>query len=291
MRTPAAIGIDVGGTTVKGLAVTADGTVLADAAVPTPVPDPTGERTVQAVARCVGELPGDATTPLGVAVPGVVDVRRGIGLMSANVGWRDLPIAALLTRGLGRPIAFGHDVGAGGLAEIRSLEGVRGKTTAFVALGTGISAALFFDGVPMSGDGWAGEIGQLVLPDGPNAGRRVEEVAGAASLARRAGVGGADEVVRRVEAGDERACALWGEAVGALALGLAALAVSVHPQIVVLGGGLAQAGETLFGPARAALARLTAGLPLPEFRPATHGTRAGALGAAILALEPTAQNR
>jgi len=174
------IGVDVGGTTVKGLSLAADGTVLAERRATTPSPDPTGSgvlAAVAAVATSLGHRHGD---PLGVALPGVVDEATGTAVQSANLGWRDLPALDLLRARLGDGVVLCHDVRAGAVAEAGSgaAQGI-GGVAAFVPVGTGISAAVLVDGVPLVAGGWAGEIGQVVLADGPFAGLRVEEVASA----------------------------------------------------------------------------------------------------------------
>lgn len=278
------IGIDVGGTTVKGLRPAADGTVLDDQRVPTPRPDPTGRdvvSTVAALASRLGHRPGD---PVGVALPGVVDETSGIGVLSTNVGWTDVPFAALLTAALGAGVVLSHDVRAGAVAEARTgaARGADG-VVAFVPVGTGIAAAVLVDGVPLVAGGWAGEIGQLVLTEGPFRGLRVEEVASAAATARRAGRAGAREVAAAVQAGDPAAQQVWRETVDVLAHALAGLVATVAPSVVVVGGGLALAGDLLLDPLRAALADRLPGVRQPRVVAARHGDTAAARGAAMLA--------
>ena len=97
----------------------------------------------------------------GVVVPGLVDERRGVGLWSANLGWRDLPIRDAVAARLRVCTAVGHDVRAGLLAETR-LGAARGARHAlFLPVGTGIAGALLLEGVLVSGDGWAGELGHM----------------------------------------------------------------------------------------------------------------------------------
>lgn len=281
---PGAVGVDVGGTTVKAVLVGGTGVVVEEHRVPTPVPDPTGERVVEAVAAAVAALGAGARAPVGVVVPGVVDEGRGVAVLSVNVGWRDVPLRAMLADRLGRPVAFGHDVRAGALAELAT-GAARGASgvVAFVPVGTGVAAAVLVDGRPVVAGGWAGELGQLVLADGPFAGRRVEEVASAPATARRAGEPDARRVAERVAAGDPAATGVWRETVAVLGEALAGLVVAVAPETVVVGGGLALAGDVLLDPLRDELARRTAGLRQPRLVVAAHGDRAAALGAALLA--------
>lgn len=276
-----AIGVDVGGTAIKAVLISADTTVIRELSVMTPKPDPTGERTADAIAGCVRELASDEAIPVGFSAPGLVDDARGVVVDSVNLNWREVPIRELVEARLGRPVGFIHDVRAGGLAEIAALgDPDPTSVTAFVAVGTGMAAAIFLGRRPLIGNGWVGEIGQIVFTDGPHAGKRIEQVASAAVLAERMGTANAKQVADLVVAGDPRATELWDDTAKALAQGLAALVATIAPDVIILGGGLAEAGELLFAPTRAWLERLLPGVPLPALRRATHGQLAGARGAA-----------
>jgi glucokinase len=277
-------GVDVGGTTIKAVLVDQDGVVLRERRAPTPTPDPDGTRVTDAVAEVVGALEVGPGTPTGVVVPGIVDEERGVAVLSANVGFQDAPLAALLAERLGGPVAFGQDVRAGALAErhdgaARDAEG----PVAFVPVGTGVAAAILLDGEPLVAGGWAGEIGQQLLVHGPHAGLRVEQVASAAATARRAGCPDAHTVAGRVAAGDPAAREVWDQTVDVLAGALAGLTTAVGAATVVVGGGLGQSGPLLLDPLAEALARHLPGLRVPRLLSAHHGDRAAALGAALLA--------
>ncbi|WP_205781328.1 ROK family protein [Planctomonas deserti] len=278
------LGIDVGGTTIKAIRVSDDGRVLAEQRAPTPKPDPTGERVADAVAEVVSALGGHDGSPVGVVVPGIVDEIAGVAVRSANVGFVDAPLRALLEQRLGVPVAFGQDVRAGAVAEQRSGAG-RGLTggVAFVAIGTGVAAAFLIDGRTLVSGGWAGEIGQLVLGAGAHAGSRMEEVASATATAARAGEPDARAVALRVAAGDADAAAVWADTVAVLAESLAGMVSVLGASTIILGGGLAQAGALLLDPLRADLARRLTHLRMPVLTSAEHGDIAAALGAALLA--------
>ena len=278
------LGVDVGGTSVKGVVVDADGRTVRESRVPTPSPDPTGEKVTDAVARVVQALDDTASLPVGVVVPGIVDETRGTAVLSANLGWADVPLAAMLQQRLGRAVGFGHDVRAGALAEARwGAARAASGVVAFVPIGTGVAAAVLIDGRPVVGGGWAGEIGQTLIPSGPHAGLRAEEVASAAGTARRAGLPDARSVAAAVDAGDPDAIAVWRDTVEVLADVLAGLTASVGPETIVLGGGLALSGATLTAPLEHALDARLSILRRPHLRTAELGDRAGALGAALLA--------
>jgi len=295
------VGVDVGGTTTKAALVDASGRALQTRRVPTPGPDRvTGAdraaEIVETVATAVQHLADaapDRVVGLGVAVPGVVDEARGMAVWSENLRWRDLPLRDLLARRTGMPVAVGHDVRTGGLAEVRLGAATGARDAVFLPVGTGIAAALVLDGRIHAGGGFAGEIGHVSTgrPDPCACGGRgcLETVASAAAIARRYAersgqpVSGAAEVLRRVEQGDPDAAWVWDDAVDLLAWGVTVLDAVVVPEVVVVGGGLAEAGERLLEPLRSRVeARLTF-LPRPRIVAAQLGDLAGCLGAALQA--------
>ncbi|MFD3530342.1 ROK family protein [Streptomyces sp. NPDC058664] len=230
----------------------------------------------------------------GVVVPGTVDEATGTAVRSADIGWRDLPLAAFLTDASGLPVTLGHDVRAGGVAECR-LGAARGaRDVWFVSLGSGISTAVLRDGRPVRTGGHADELGHVVVDPGgaPCAcGTRgcLETVASASAIAAayRARSGRRVEDTARVAAllaqGDPDARAVWDRAVAALATALTTVTARRTPEVVVLGGGLAQAGDLLLDPLRTALARRPALRRRPEPALAALGDLAGCLGAGIAA--------
>jgi glucokinase len=228
-------------------------------------------------------------------VPGIVEESTGIARYSANLGWRDLPLADLLQARTGLPVALGHDVRAGALAEWRMGAG-RGSTgLLFLPLGFGIAGAIVADGRMITGNGYAGEVGHLqVDPAGDRCGCGqlgcLETIASAASVGRRYAVRaglpapvGAREVAERIRGGDPIAQQVWDEAVAALAGANTTVNAITAPDVVVIGGGLSLAGDLLLDPLRAAVAARATFLPLPRIVSAELGDRAGSLGAAMLA--------
>ncbi|MFE3603681.1 ROK family protein [Streptomyces sp. NPDC059142] len=239
---------------------------------------------------------GGSAAAAGVAVPGIVDAERGIARYAANLGWRDLPLRDLLGARLGGvPVALGHDVRTGGLAEGRLGAGRGADRFLFVPLGTGIAGAIGIDGAIEAGaHGSAGEIGHVVVrPDGPacGCGQRgcLETLASAAAVTRawRAASGDpeadAADCARAVDSGDPAAVRVWHDAVDALAAGLITALTLLDPRTLIIGGGLAEAGDTLFTPLRRAVADRITFQQLPEIVPAALGDTAGCLGAGLLA--------
>ncbi|MBN0045048.1 ROK family protein [Streptomyces actuosus] len=296
------IALDVGGTGMKAALVGADGELLHEARRPTGR-DRGPDAVVDAVLGFAAELRalgeqrlGEPASAAGVAVPGIVDERHGVAAYSANLGWRDVPLRGLLAERLGRiPVALGHDVRAGGLAEGRIGAGRGADRFLFVPLGTGIAGAIGIGGrVEAGAHGFAGEIGHVVVRPGGvpcPCGQRgcLERYASAAAVteawASAAGDPAADAAhcAKAVASGDPNAVRIWQEAVDALADGLVTALTLLDPGVIVIGGGLAEAGETLFTPLRDAVRRRVTFQKLPPVVPAALGDTAGCLGAGLLA--------
>jgi glucokinase len=288
--------IDVGGTSIKSALVAEDLRVVHTLRTPTRRVD--GSVDVDQIVELIEELrakAGAATVVgAGVAAPGVIDEELGVARTAVNLGWRDLPLRQLLADAAGIPVALGHDVRTGGLAEftVGAATGVRNAV--FMPIGTGIAAAALVDGHRLQADGYAGEIGHIVVDPGGavcGCGMRgcLETVASAAFIARhyaaRTGkpVTRAADVAAAVDAGDPDAVAVWERAVEGLVTALATAMMLLGPEIVAIGGGLSESGDTLLAPLRAALAGRTTFHRVPTVVRAALGDNAGCIGAGILA--------
>lgn len=295
------IALDVGGTGMKAALVGDDGALLHRARRATG-----RERGPDAVVgtilgfaaelRAYGlETFGEPAAAAGIAVPGIVDDERGIAVYAANLGWRDVPLRALLAERLGVPVALGHDVRTGGLAEGRIGAGKGADRFLFVPLGTGIAGAIGVDGrVEAGAHGFAGEIGHIVVrpggapcPCGQHGCLERYASASAVSEAWAAACGDpeadAADCAKAVASGDPNAVRVWQEAVDALADGLVTALTLLDPRTLIIGGGLAEAGEVLFQPLRDAVRRRVTFQKLPSIVPAALGDTAGCLGAGLLA--------
>ncbi|GAA4044257.1 ROK family protein [Streptomyces shaanxiensis] len=296
------IALDVGGTGMKAALAGAGGELLHQARRPTGRergPDAVVEGILDFAAelRAYGEQHfGEPAAAVGVAVPGIVDEEHGIAAYAANLGWRDVPLRQMLTERLGgTPAALGHDVRTGGLAEGRIGAGRGADRFLFIPLGTGIAGAIGIDGrVEAGAHGFAGEIGHIVVrPEGAPCpcGQRgcLERYASAAAVSEAwAAVCGdpeadAADCAKAVASGDPNAVRVWEEAVAALADGLVTALTLLDPRTLIIGGGLAEAGETLFTPLRDAVRRRVTFQKLPSIVPAALGDTAGCLGAGLLA--------
>lgn len=295
------VAVDVGGTGMKGALVDSSGTAVLTARRATPA-QAGADAVVEALAHFAAALVAEGQSrraevrAVGIAVPGIVDDHRGVAVFSANLGWRELPLRQLLASRLELPVVLVQDVRAGGLAEVRRGAARGAPDAVFIPVGTGVAAAILAGGQLVTGAGYAGELGHVVVdPAGAvcRCGSRgcLETVASASAVARRYSertqrrVVDAAEVARRVSLGDADARAVWHEAVDALAGALATVTTLLAPEVIVVGGGLAESGELLLGPLRTGLnARLTF-QRRPQVVRAELGDNAGCLGAALLALE------
>ncbi|MEU5321605.1 ROK family protein [Streptomyces sp. NPDC021056] len=296
------IALDVGGTGMKAALVGASGELLHQARRATGRergPDAVVEGILDFAAdlRAYGaEHLGEPASAAGVAVPGIVDAELGIAAYAANLGWRDVPLRALLTERLaGVPVALGHDVRTGGLAEGRIGAGRGADRFLFVPLGTGIAGAIGIAGrVEAGAHGFAGEIGHIVVrpggtpcPCGQHGCLERYASAAAVSEAWAAACGDPDadaaDCAKAVRSGDPRAVQVWQSAVDALADGLVTALTLLDPRTLIIGGGLAEAGETLFTPLRDAVRQRITFQKLPTIVPAALGDTAGCLGAGLLA--------
>jgi glucokinase len=301
--------VDVGGTTLKGALADRTATLFLRDRRDTGTEDGP-EAVLEAILCLVDDLVAEGTrrhgtralAGIGVAIPGPVDERRGIVLDAPNLGWTDVPLREMAVARTGLQVFITHDVraAASGEAALGSARGAGDHL--FVAMGTGIGAAVVLGGNPYAGTyATAGEMGHMTFdPDGPECGcgarGHVEAYASAGGMRRRYSdaTGGdvieTEQLVARAVAGDQPARRIWDQAIDALAVAVADAIVLLDPERVVIGGGLAAAGERLFVPLRE---RVRARLPFgraPTIAPAELGAEAGVRGMAILTWRGIAQS-
>ncbi|MDQ1750613.1 MAG: glucokinase [Pseudonocardiales bacterium] len=305
----AVLSVDIGGTAIKGTAYDRDFTELARSNRATPVIDGV-EAVVSEVESVVKDLraqldASDEQTEIvgiGAICPGIVDAVAGIARYSANIGWRELPLRRLLSDATGLPVAIDHDVRTAGLAELR-LGAARASTDSlYLQIGTGIAAAVIVDGRVVTGSaGMSGEIGHLpVMPDGElcACGQRgcTEAYASAAALARRyQTIQGApvtaEAVLARAAVGEALASSVWNEAVTALGRALVSYTLLMDPDLIVFGGGLSLAGDTLLLPVAKSLQSGLAFRRPPRLVIGIFGADAGRVGAGLIGWEAAGGDR
>ena len=292
------VGVDVGGTSIKAalINIAAPDVLLRRLDAPTPLGGADG--VLDVIVPMVQRLAADAPKPVsavGLAVPGVVDEEAGRTVFAAVIDWPDTPIASMLSHRVGLRVGFGHDVRAAGSAEWQLRSGQDVSELMVVCLGTGIGAAVVSGGVLLRADGYAGQLGHVVVdPAGPACGcgqrgclgRLASASAVAEAYARASGsaVTGADQVADLVRAGDPVAARVWAEAIGHLVETLLLALTIFGSERIVLTGGLGGAGELLAAPVRRGLLDRITFHRAPEVVAGRFGRDAGLVGAGLLAM-------
>ena len=289
-----AIGVDIGGTLTKLVWLEESGEVIEVLRIASP--SESAAALVAAIAAAIEPWlsAGDRPAPegVGVAVPGLVLAAEGRVLRAPNLDiLDDFAIGDGLAAAVGCKVVVDNDAHAAGLAEVRLGAAVGAEMAVCLTVGTGVGSAIIERGRVWRGcGGLAGELGSLVLdPEGRTC---FEEEVGAAAVVQayldRGGVPAADidaaEVSRRGAAGDEVAVAAFDLCGRRLGVGLALFVNLLNPQLIVVGGGVAGAGELFLGPARAEAERRAwpQAWAQCDIVPALLGANAGAIGAALL---------
>lgn len=307
----ATLGVDIGGTNIKMALVSDDGAPLTFRSKPWSG-GPATEAVDVITSLGLELMAGDKSLEIlacGVGSAGLVDTVRGIVSLSPNLPeWHDVELRRMVEDALGLPTDIENDANAAAYGEFVA-GAARGSTNAVVlTLGTGVGAGLILNGRIYRGAGFAGEVGHTTIdrngvecPCG-NSGC-LERLANAESVVRNArslidsGRGSvleagesdaeltAEQVANAAAAGDEVAAEALAETGRALGAGLSNLTLILDPDVIVIGGGVAAAGEPLLTPAREEMARrcYCGGASLPRVVPAELGSTAGVVGAALLA--------
>jgi glucokinase len=294
-----ALGIEIGGTKLQvGVGLRADKLVaLARRRV-----DPArgGEGIREAMPSVIEEALAKAgggaqdLAGIGVGFGGPVDSRRGVTLVSHQVeGWAEFPLRAWLADRWKLPVALQNDAKTAALAESRLGAGRGCRRIFYVTIGSGIGGGLVVDGAPDTGQGvGAGEIGHTWVPH-PETGKpeKLELVASGWSIARRgreAGVGETGEAVyAAAERGDPAARRVLDESCEALAVGLCNVIALLHPERVILGGGVSLMGPLFWDSLRAKVRERIFGpfASTVEIVPAALGEEVVVIGAVLLGAE------
>lgn len=301
--------VDLGGTNIAVAIGRADGEILAEGQLPTQGHEGP-ERVIARIAwllRDVSKLP---LTAVGVGVPGLADRKAGRTLFLPNLPsqWRGVALAEQLGERLGCPAYLLNDARMAALGELDFGYGRELDDFVFLTLGTGIGGGVVIEGRLHAGPlGAAGELGHVtILPDGPlcGCGSRgcLETLASATALRAEAIrlmlMGQAPALYALAEGdlnrvsptllagcGDPAIEALIDRTAAYLGIGIANAVLLLHPQAVILGGGLSLMGERLLASVRAQLAGRARMFPLDDVRilSSRTGNRAGTLGGIALA--------
>jgi glucokinase len=287
---PYAIGLDIGGTSLKSVAVTEAGKVLSRTVTPIDASDHCWLDTVRDRLRELEREQGARATSVGVSAPGIASPDgRSIFWMQGRLGEVErLDWTTFLDRPPRVPVLNDAQAALAGEAWIGAAAGA--ENVILLTLGTGVGGAAMVDGRLLQGHlGRAGHLGHVSLdPNGPpditGTPGSLENAIGNCTIRERTG-GRYDSTLSLAAAhlaGDPEATRVWLKSVKALAAGLAGFINVLDPEVVIIGGGIAAAGAALFDPLHKYLESF-------EWRP--HGRQArvvptvlgeyaGALGAA-----------
>lgn len=300
-----AIGIDIGGTTVKlGLFSADTGDLTEQWEIPTRREEK-GRYILPDIASSLHDVLDRLSLPLsrirgaGLGIPGPVLEGRIVN-RGTNLGWGRFDVCAAFREQSGIPnIKAGNDANVAALGEARRGGAAGCRSAVLITLGTGIGAGIILNGQILSGaNGAAGEIGHFHVRDGePEAcgcGRHgcLEQYASATGLVRLARRGGlnlpeltAKTVMDRAKAGDPICLSAVSEAAELLGDAMARIAAVVDPEVFLIGGGVSRAGDFFFSRIRSAYrARAFRSSLDTNIRPAELGPQAGIYGAAHLIL-------
>ena len=291
------LGLDIGGTKIAGARVTPVGEVVAQVSRPTTPDNPEG--ILDALDEIFQELGGrDVLPTVGVAVAAFLDRDRETVFFSPNISWQNFPLNAAVETRLGVPVVLENDANAAGWGEFRFGAGRGVQSMIMLTIGTGVGGALVDDGRLLVGAfGMAAELGHIIIePGGRLCGCGnfgcLEQYASGTALMRDARERLGDEFLTQsgltellVQGNSHALGALEGVA-RAMGRGIASLVAVTDPELIVIGGGVASAGDLLLAPIRESfLDTYGAGAkrPVATIAVATMGNTAGAVGAADLA--------
>ncbi len=312
MSPGAVIGVDAGGT--KLLAGVVGGDLAVGHRVRRLWSGGDREEVLATMVEAVAEARATAgdVRAVGFGIPALLDFSAGVSVSSVHLPLDGLAFRELMTERLGLPVYVDNDANLAALAEQRHGAARGARNVVLLTLGTGIGSGIVLDGRLMRGStGAAAEIGHMTIDhhgppcqgtcpgrgclevmasgtaigrDGTNAGRREPYSALGRAVAQRGSVSG-EEVAALAVAGDEAACSVMAAIGRNLGAGIASIVNIFEPEVVVIGGGAAQAGDLLLDPAREIVAQraLRPGRDHVRIVPAALGEEAGMIGAALFA--------
>ncbi|UCF79652.1 MAG: ROK family protein [Candidatus Eiseniibacteriota bacterium] len=313
--TAVAIGVDIGGTTSKTALVGRGPSVLERKQLPMdPGEEPAAVvRKLAAVLRRLQTAAGSDALPVGIGCAGLVDMESGVVRTSPNLpAWKNVPRATMLAQELGVVVVLDNDANVFSIAEGLYGAAKDSQDAVFLTLGTGVGGGLKLGGRMYTGScGFAGEIGHLTIDvDGPvcSCGNRgcLESFVGSARIVNRARmlieeqgrqrewltsrVGSLDELSARdvgqaASENDEIAVRVFEEVGNYIGVAVAGVVNLLNPDMVVIGGGVSNAGEPLLRAVRATVTRRAMGpsSQCVKIEPAQLGEDAGVIGAAMRA--------
>jgi Transcriptional regulator/sugar kinase len=319
---PYVVGVDLGGTNVRAAVLDREGKILGSGRGPSLATEGV-ENTVSQIVHAAktairsAGVAADQVAGLGIGVPGHIDDKNGVVLWAPNFyeggkPYRNVRLGDPITQQMDLPVLMGNDANVAALGEFRFGAGRKVRTMVMVTLGTGIGGGLILDGKLWTGaTGGAGEIGHIIIAAGLRGGAAafgsLESMGQIAAITERAArkicEGRKSLLAEKVDYDwhlltpkDIADAALEGDALSLetleetgyyVGLGIASIVNLINPEMVVIGGGVAQAGDLILEPIRRS-ARANAIKTLIDVSPivpAELGDDAGIFGGASLVLD------
>jgi glucokinase-like ROK family protein len=241
---------------------------------------------------------------IGVGAPGVTLGQEGVVTLAPGLGWRDLPLKAILSEHFNLPVFVENDVNLAALGELRFGAGQGVDDLVYIAVGTGIGAGIIIDGALCRGHiGAAGEIGYMLvgldflgqrydqfgaletLASGTGIAERARQILAEESIPLPPAGLDAEYVFTAARAGHSWAHRVVDETVDYLSLAIANVNALLNPEVVILGGGVARSADLLIEPI---LRRLEGVVPyVPQVVASPLGRWAAIMGAITLVLNAT----
>lgn len=307
------LGIDVGGTSIKGLLMNEKSEVLSEGSVPTKsgeLLDSSIEELIEQLILAAGAYLSDVKS-VGIGCPGIIDSTTGTVIFAGNLGISNYPLGKLVREKIGIDVKVGNDANVAALGEAKFGAAKGYSSSVLVTLGTGIGGGIILDGKIFEGNKGAGaEIGHMVIDRGGEkctCGRRgcFEVYCSARALTKKVKAAMEDDTASDMwktytyETADARTAFEYMDVDGTaknvinwyfkhLTCGLANIANIFRPEVIMIGGGVANQGTRISQPIQAALnEELFGGI---SYAPvlvtcAKLGSKAGAYGAVALAME------
>lgn len=303
------IGIDVGGTSIKGILIDENGKLYGEDSVPTLGTD-VAEGVIAICNRFIAKADGQKVQGVGIGCPGVIDAQNGTVVFAGNLRLKNYPLAQTVKDALKLPVKITNDANAAALGEAKFGAGKNYKDSVLITLGTGVGSGIVIDGKLFEGNKSAGaEIGHMVIEHGGNrctCGRRgcFEAYSSATALIKRTrwameenpgsemwqsctSETASGETAFLCAETDIAASEVVDWYIKYLACGLVNVANIFRPQVIMLGGGVSGQKERLTAPLQGIMDReaFAAHFAPVKVTTATLGSSAGAYGAAALVAE------
>lgn len=293
------IGLDIGGTNLKAGAVDESGRIIGESSIPTGADRPQ-DTVFQDIVKLIREvisqfgLKENELKAIGMGSPGNIDYLTGTVIYNNNLGWKDFHISEMMTKEFSVPSVIENDADAAALGEVISGSAKGAKRAIIITLGTGVGVGFVMDGHIFR----SCEFGHMVIRSG---GRKCTcgrsgcfeaycSATGLITSTREAGITESDGSVNgktvfdSADKGNMTAQRVIDEYTSDLACGLANLINGLQPEVISLGGGIANQGERLLVPLREKVyAEMYKGLTRPRIVACTLGYKAGLIGAAMSA--------